>query len=77
MSGTIYHHKETAIKINGSDHSGASVCLFHSGTVAIDFRAAYGAMNLNIHTDADSLRAFAALLNEAVAALPAKVEEAA
>lgn len=78
MTDSIYHRATVKMTHRRNDLKGeAGVYLFQSGTVIIDFGAANNAMGLSFHTDADSLRAFAKLLNEAVEALPAKVEEAA
>lgn len=72
---TIYHHKSAPLTVNGSASSQASVCMFHDGAVIVSIYTAYGAHNTSLNMDAASLRAFAALLNEAVDALP--VEEVA
>tara|TARA_R110000868_G_scaffold87274_6_gene244247 strand:+ start:3496 stop:3687 length:192 start_codon:yes stop_codon:yes gene_type:complete len=60
----IYHNNAAVLAFNGEKRGAVSVCLFDHGTVIIGI-------------DADSLRAFAKLLNDAVDALPAKIEEAA
>lgn len=77
MPDSIYHQKSAPLNINHSKHASASVALFHSGSVIVTTCSDYGSVSFNVHMDADSLRAFAKLLNDAVDALPAKVEDAA
>ena len=77
MSDLIYHQKSVPLKIQHGPSSSAGVALFNSGSVIVTINADFGAMNVNAHIDADSLRAFAKLLADAVDALPAKVEDAA
>lgn len=77
MTNPIYHNAETVLTIHGERRGAASVCLFGHGTVIISIGGELGAVHASVHTDADSLRRFAKLLNDAVDALPAKVEEAA
>jgi len=73
----IYHNNAAVLAFNGEKRGAVSVCLFDHGTVIIGIDAQLGAFSMSLHTDADSLRAFAKLLNDAVDALPAKIEEAA
>ena len=77
MNNSIYHQRSVPIQINHGVHSSVAVALFDSGSVIVTTCADYGAVSFNTHMDADSLRAFAKLLADAVEALPAKVEEAA
>ncbi len=73
----IYYNNAAVLAIHGEKHGAASVCLFDHGTVIIGMSGELGAVSMSLHTDADSLRAFAKLLADAVEALPAKVEDAA
>lgn len=73
----IYHNNVAVLAIHGEKHGAASVSLFDHGTVIIGMSGELGAVSMSVHIDADSLRAFAKLLNDAVDALPAKIEEAA
>ena len=79
MGNSIYHHRHAVLDTTGTTplKGGASIALFDDGKVILTLTAANGAVSTNIHINADSLRAFAKLLNDAVDALPAKVEEAA
>ena len=77
MTNPIYHHTNVPMLVHGEKTGSASVALFVNGAVIVSLSADLGAMSINFHTDADSLRAFAKLLADAVDALPAKVENAA
>lgn len=77
MTNSIYHHKDVPLATPYVDLNGrAHVYLHASGTVTVQMTAALGAMYSSISMDAPSLRAFAALLNEAVEKLPAEQEAA-
>ena len=71
----IYH--SYSVKLTTTGHSplngGAAISLFDDGQVVLAVHAANRSLSVSLHIDADSLRAFAKLLNDAVAAL--KVED--
>jgi hypothetical protein len=73
----IYHSDN--VKLTTTGHSplngGAAISLFDDGQVVLAIHAANRSLSVSLHIDADSLRAFAKLLNDAVDAL--KVEDAA
>ena len=74
MSDGIYHHTRCNLDDGSGDlHGKASVALFDGGTVIVSMFANSGSASMQMHIDADSLRAFAKLLNEAVNALPTPI----
>lgn len=75
MSNPIYHQKETVLNL-GPGSGSATVALFTDGTVIVSTATVFGAATTSLHMDAASLRAMAALLNDAAEKL-APAEEAA
>ena len=75
----IYHSDNVKLTTTGDNplKGGAAVSLFTDGQVVLAVHAANRSLSVSLHIDADSLRAFAKLLADAVEALPAKVEVAA
>ena len=79
MTNPVIHHQTIPMTNgDGADLRGsANVCMFSDGSNIVTLGAANGSAGMNFHIDADSLRALAKLLNEAVEKLPVQVEEAA
>ena len=79
MCNSIYHSGHAPLNTTGETalKGGASISLFTDGQVVLSVTAVNRSISNTLHIDADSLRLFAKLLNDAVEALPTKVEEAA
>jgi hypothetical protein len=77
MTDLIYHHSKADLTGSPDIHGEAHVFLHTNGCCTVQMNVGYGAAHMSVQTDADSLRAFARLLADAVVMLPAKVEEAA
>jgi len=73
----IYHSDSVKLTTTGHNplNGGASIALFTDGQVVLSVTAVNRSLSVSLHIDADSLRDFAKMLNDAVDAL--KVEDAA